>query len=304
MPHTNDPTTIAAVTDHRRSVLSRCRAWSVLVGSLLMLVASSMVPPSASASVTSCAAATAGLARVVVVVDRGEGDVSVVCVVVPRGSTGSQVLAARAAQLGAAVPSHAGSGLLCTIDSFPSSGCAETASGSYWANFSGTTGEWAYSNYNPFIRRVCDGDVEGWRYVVHGSGSAVDALPRINADSVAVANAWGCNEPEDSRSAGTGSDAASSSAVGADTDTTILPTQVVPESENVDGSGVVGTDGRPSADAGANVDGAYAGNAVVVPTGTVPPSQSASTSWIGVLSAGVLITALGTAAFVRSRRAS
>jgi hypothetical protein len=226
-------------------------------------------------------------------------------VVVPHGTNGSRLLAARAAQLGAAVPAHAGSGLLCTIDSYPSTGCVETAGGSYWANFSGTGGDWAYSNYNPFLRRVCDGDVEGWRYVEHGTGAAGDAAPRVPAGSVTIGDAWGCDEPTDAATVGVASDASSSTpspgAMGA-SDPTVASdaTQIVGEG-TTDGAGPAGQAGRSTGGV-VPADGASSMDDVPAPIGGVVPSQSASTSWIGLLAVVLVIAGLGVAAALRSRR--
>ena len=123
-----------------------------------------------------------GSVRVVMVVDPGETSAgpSSVCLVVPSGTTGSQLLARRAAELGMISPRYAGSGLLCAIDGFPATGCGDRTSGgfAYWAYFNGTSGAWNYGSYNPFIRRMADGDIEGWRYV-SGTGGAQDPPPRI-----------------------------------------------------------------------------------------------------------------------------
>ncbi len=82
--------------------------------------------------------------------------------------------------LGWRAPRYADSGLLCGIDGAPASGCGErTADGyRYWAYFSGTSGSWVYGSGNPFIRRLADGDIEGWRFV-DGTGTGQDPPPRI-----------------------------------------------------------------------------------------------------------------------------
>jgi len=255
-----------------------------------------------SASTSGCGAPSRGMARVIVIVDDGIHDASITCVVVPRGTNGSRLLIARADQLGAAVPTHAGSGLLCTIDSFPSSGCAETAGGSYWANFSGTGGDWIYSEYNPFLRRVCDGDVEGWRYVVHGSGAAGDATPRVVAGSLTLSDAWGCDEPADAVAVG-----AAPEATGSAPEPGALR---VPDPAVADGAAIVAGDGAADGAGAAGqagrsttaVDGSTAVNAAVAPIGSVPASQSASTPWIGVAAVVLVIAGLGLAALLRSRR--
>jgi len=264
----------------------------------------------ASASSGPCPAPILGQARVVVVVDDGEGgpDHAVVtCVIVPRGAKGSQVLAARAAQLGTSAPGHAGSGLLCTIDSFPASQCAETGSGSYWANFSGTAGIWNYSTYNPFIRRVCDGDVEGWRYVVRGSGAAGDAQPRLDAATVRPADAWGCGEPTSAPTVAGGAGDPGNTAGSAASGSAVDP------SDPADGSNPSATDpvsAEPTASdssaagvtSGASdaVQPDASGDAVLASDSRA--NSAGTASWWGAGLAAVIILVLGGAAVFRSRR--
>jgi len=265
-----------------------------------------------------CGAPVPGQARVVVVIDDGEGGADhavATCVVVPKGTTGSQLLARRAALVGAAAPTHAGSGLLCTIDSFPVSQCAETASGSYWANYAGVDGSWNYSSYNPFIRRVCDGDVEGWRYVVGGSGAAGDAQPRLDPATVRPVDAWGCSEPPLDPGAGgaqsasdpttdgiAGSGAEGTDSASADTGPTNTGRSALADpnsSPEVASSGAADdtATGRSGSAAGAAVTAAdVAGSA------TAAPSSAGTTSSWGAGFAVSLIVVLGAAALLRSRR--
>jgi len=290
-----------------RSGLGRFSLGGLAVSIMFGLTLFGASPVSAA---TPCGAAVSGSARVVVVVDNGVDAVSVECVVVPRGTNGSQVLRQRATQLGAALPSHAGSGLLCTIDSFPSSGCSETSRGSYWANFSGGGPSWSYSSYNPFIRRVCDGDVEGWRYVVSGTGAVGDAAPRISPDAVRPLDARGCDEqatPPPGVSPGVSGGTESSAAVPGDSSTDVAPQSDASTSSDV-------TETRAGDPAGVSAAGPSGGSSSggneVRQTGAAaaspqpPASQSASTSWIGLLAALALIGVLGAAALLRSRRAA
>jgi len=124
----------------------------------------------------------AGEIRVVLVVDASDlgAATSATCLVVPSGTTGSQLLARRGAELGTGAPRYGSSGLLCAIDGRPATGCGDRNSGGfeYWAYFNGTSGSWVYGNYNPFARRLSDGDIEGWRYV-SGAGNGQDPPPRI-----------------------------------------------------------------------------------------------------------------------------
>lgn len=121
--------------------------------------------------------------RVVLVVDAVDigGGSSAMCLVVPAGTTGSQLLARRGAELGTGSPRYGSSGLLCAIDRRPATGCGDRNSGGfeYWAYFNGSSGNWVYGNYNPFARRLSDGDIEGWRYV-RGAGNGEDPPPRID----------------------------------------------------------------------------------------------------------------------------
>lgn len=277
----------------------------------LALLGPALLGTTEASAATSCGGPVAGSARVVVVVDDGLGQVSVECLLVSQGTTGSQLLRQRAAKLGTAVPGHAGSGLLCTIDSFPASGCAETSGGSYWANFSASGGSWDYSNYNPFIRRVCDGDVEGWRYVVRGSGAAGDAAPRIAPDALRPEGARGCGDWSISEPSG------EPAGIPGDSDASGAEPQDRP---SVPAPGATGSDptaaiddrtgtstGSPDSDpADPSSAGALsAGQESAVDAKQRPSaSQSASNSWIGLLAGVVVIGTLGLAALLRSRRSA
>ncbi len=147
----------------------------------LVPVAVGVADPAPAAAADSCSGPlTAGQRRVVVVVDPGAGSPAATCVVVASGTTGAQVLARRASQLGRPTPRYDGSGLLCAIDGYPATGCGDRTAGGYryWAYFTGTSGSWLYGNYNPFIRRVADGDIEGWHFI-DGGGNGADDPPRL-----------------------------------------------------------------------------------------------------------------------------
>lgn len=145
---------------------------SVLIA-LAVLVGASVAAPSPADAAERCAAtAPAGSVRVVVVIDYGVEDgapspASVECLTVAAGTSGGELLAARSALLGAAKLRFAGSGLLCAIDGYPAAPECGQASGDeyrYWSYWSGTGGAWVYGAGNPFVRRVQDGDIEGWRF--------------------------------------------------------------------------------------------------------------------------------------------
>jgi hypothetical protein len=118
--------------------------------------------------------------RVVVVVDNGVNAPNATCLVVAQGTTGAQLWADRAAVLGTQRPRYADSGLLCAFDGYPASGCGEPSGGGYlyWSYWSGNSGAWVYGGGNPHVRRVNDGDIEGWRFV-NGPDSGQNPPPRM-----------------------------------------------------------------------------------------------------------------------------
>ena len=167
-----------------RARLTRaCRAMA-LCCVVFIVLAGLIVTTSGSAEASSCSGPlSGGEIRVVIVVDAADfgGGSSVTCLVVPMGTTGSQLLARRSAELGTGAVRYGSSGLLCAIDGLPATGCGDHNAGGfdYWGYFIGRSGSWVYGNINPFTRRLSDGDIEGWRYVRGGSGSAQDPAPRI-----------------------------------------------------------------------------------------------------------------------------
>ncbi len=167
-----------------RAQMSRaCRAMAVCCVGVIAL-AGLIVTTSGRAEASSCSGPlSGGEIRVVVVVDSSDlgGGASATCLVVPAGTTGSQLLARRSAELGTGSVRYGSSGLLCAIDGLPAAGCGDHNAGGfdYWGYFIGRSGSWVFGNINPFTRRLSDGDIEGWRYVRGGTGSAQDPAPRI-----------------------------------------------------------------------------------------------------------------------------
>lgn len=299
----------AAPSRSLRGLRSATRPIALLLSSIVVLVLMAALDTAPAGAAGDCGVPVPGEARVVVVVDDGSSPVSTQCLRVPLGTTGSQLLVRRAGLLGTAKPGHAGSGLLCTIDAFPSSGCAETGAGSYWANFSGTAGTWIYSNYNPFIRRVCDGDVEGWRYVVRGSGGAGDAAPRPDAASLRPADAQGCDRTGAGASVGAASGGGAPTGAGgrgAPSDPGAMssgaveaPSGAIPGADPT-GASSIGT-GAAAGTATTDDSGTAADAVALAPTRPVT-SQSAATSWIGIVAVATIIGALALAALLRARR--
>lgn len=150
------------------------------------------VTPVGFATPEACAATAAGASMTVAVaVDPGSvagmsGGPETICVTVPAGATGADVLAARARALGRPMPRYASSGLLCAIDGQPATGCGERIDGTYqyWAYFLGS-GSWTYAGTGPALRRASAELVEGWRYVA-GAGNATDPPPRASAAASAI----------------------------------------------------------------------------------------------------------------------
>ncbi len=105
------------------------------------------------------------------------------CVTVPDSDSGYDALAAFASQQGLSLPIYANSGLLCSINGVPASGCGVTVRGGYiyWSYFTGGTGAWTYASTGAFAT-VTPGDVEGWRFQNPGTGLPNDPAPRTAPD--------------------------------------------------------------------------------------------------------------------------
>lgn len=158
-----------------------------LLGTALLVLGTSPVVLVAGAA-PACAA---GEMRVAVVVDFGDlanpPPSSSVCVAASDGDTAAQVMAARAKQLGTPPPRYDSSGLLCSIDGLPATGCGvRTNDGyKYWSYFHGTASGWQYSNVGPAGSRAKATTTEGWRFT-DGSGLPSDPRPAGNPDPAAT----------------------------------------------------------------------------------------------------------------------
>jgi hypothetical protein len=154
-----------------------------LVGLLGALVALSVSAGPAAAAGSCSGPIGEGQIRVVMVVDPGDSGPRApmaTCLVVAAGTSGSKILAQRAAELGLPAPRYAGSGLLCGLDGFPAATCPVNNGDSYdfWAYFNGSGGAWSFGHDNPFVRRMVDGEIMGWRYTT-GSNEGNAQQPRI-----------------------------------------------------------------------------------------------------------------------------
>ena len=134
------------------------------------------------------AAGAAGDVTVAFVLDFGTGTTPVVgCVNVPASDNRYGALSAFVAQKGMAPPSYAPSGLLCSINGIPSTGCGQMVNGHYiyWSYFTGGTGDWTYSNTGA-SGQVTLGDVEGWRFQTSGNGNPTDPNPNSTAQFTSI----------------------------------------------------------------------------------------------------------------------
>jgi hypothetical protein len=130
--------------------------------------------------------ATADDVRVAVVIDFGARSgvsprIVIKCLKVHRGTNGSDVLASVASSWQVPAPTYATSGLLCSINGYPSTGCGTSVPGgyAYWSYWHGGGQHWAYANVGPAEWTVRNGDVEGWRYQDPG---AVNPAPAASPD--------------------------------------------------------------------------------------------------------------------------
>ena len=132
-----------------------------------------------------------GQSVVAVVADFGgaNGKIIVTCVVTRPGDSGAQVLAEQAALLGYPAPRYdeSGSGLLCAIDGYPTSGCGTQLGDhyAYWAYWHGGK-RWQYASGGAGEWKVSTGDVEGWRFEPDGSATPADPPPRVPSSSAAL----------------------------------------------------------------------------------------------------------------------
>lgn len=167
------------------------RAAAVLAAALITLAAA-CVPPTTPTDFSRCPTADAGQVRVAIVVDSstlpgGSANPSVVCVVVPSGSTGVDALAARAARIGATPPRFGSSGLLCGIDGAPAApdcGTLGPDGYQYWGYYVGGSA-WDFAPVGPASRVMTDGTVEGWAFQNGSNGGD----PRTSASFTALTGA-------------------------------------------------------------------------------------------------------------------
>ena len=138
--------------------------------------------------------AAADSVYVAVVVDFGNGPSTPSspiskCVTVPQGST---LLDALSQAVGSSNLTFASSGLLCTIDGYPtpqvSSSCGQAIPGGYryWSFWTSNQGTWSYAKLGAGSIPATTGAVEGWRFEYNGNGNPNDPPPSIAANFQAI----------------------------------------------------------------------------------------------------------------------
>jgi hypothetical protein len=160
----------------------RGRFWKGVVPGAMAVgaVAAVLAPagPDALMPFRDAVAVAADQVSVAFVVDFGGGDVVSACVNVPAGASGYQALTDFTQQEVEAAPTFNSSGLLCSINGTPTSGCGQVVDGGYeyWSYWHGTTGSWVYANAGASAA-VGNGDIEGWRFQDPGRGNPSDPAP-------------------------------------------------------------------------------------------------------------------------------
>jgi hypothetical protein len=144
--------------------------------------------PDALVPFRAVAGAAASEVEVAFVIDFG-GSVhaSVGCVKVPAGDNGYEALAAFTAQEHEQAPTYNNTGLLCSINDIPKSGCGQEVSDGYiyWSYWEAAAGKWQYANAGAF-GAVTNGEIQGWRFQDPGRANPSDPPPTTPADFAAI----------------------------------------------------------------------------------------------------------------------
>jgi hypothetical protein len=299
----------------------------LLTGGLLLgAVGAALAPagPDALVPFKLAIASAADDVYVAVIVDFGTGSgMSSIskCVLVPSGSTDSAALAAAVGQSNVA---YGSTGLLCSIDGYPSDGvqnCNRTSGSQYyfWSYWHGATGSWLYSNDGPAEHAATDGDVQGWRFENPGPASPSAPQPEVAPNYAAIC---GVHTPATTTTTlapaptptSTSTTAVTSVAGGPAPTTTTTARRSAPATTTTTTSSTTSTI-RPTsstsstspphstATSGASGNGNGNGHHVAsADTASHRPSGSSGGAWLPIVLVGVLVVALGLVAFWRARR--
>jgi hypothetical protein len=144
--------------------------------------------PDALVPFRAVAGAAASEVQVAFVIDfGGSAHASVGCVKVPRGDTGYDALAAFTAQEHEQAPTYNTTGLLCSINDIPKSGCGQEVSDGYiyWSYWEAAAGKWQYASTGAF-GAVTNGEIQGWRFQDPGKANPSDPPPTTPADFASI----------------------------------------------------------------------------------------------------------------------
>ena len=262
------------------------------------------------------AAGAATEVAVAFVVDLGPSGGEVTgCVRVPASDNRYQALGAFLSQKGLAQPTYAASGLLCSINGIPASGCGETVPGGYiyWAYYVGSGSRWIYSSTGA-AAPVGPADVEGWRFQDPGTGHPNDPPPATKPRYAALCptppppttttttttrpHHGGGGHTTTTRPAATTTTTAKGKATGATTTTTTRPPTVA----GINASPLAGSSAGNSSDGSTadTTDTTFPPDPVVK---TAPATTVRTGPGLASVALAVLLTlGLGVAALVRWRR--
>jgi hypothetical protein len=269
------------------------------------LVAAASAAPGAwwaPLTATGCAAAASSHAGLVVdfgtVTDAGTVPYSTpqtACVGFGGTETGSQMLI----DAGHILSFDPRSGLLCSIDGYPASGCGKATGGGfeYWSYWHGGS-KWTYATTGPDSTRVQPDGVEGWRFV-SGSDSSSEHAPRYvstgpcpSATPTTTTRPSGAATPSTAAVTGAGDHAATASTVAAGGGDPPATDKVPgPRSTTSSDQGVLASGGGTS-------DSNVPKQALASPA---HPHRPGSGSPAGAIAIAALVVALGIGAFVVSR---
>ncbi len=180
--------------------------------------------PDALVPFRAVAGAAASEVRVAFVVDfKGSVHASVGCVKVPASDNGYEALAAFTAQQHEQAPTYNNTGLLCSINDIPKSGCGQEVSDGYiyWSYWEAVAGKWQYADAGAF-GAVTNGEVQGWRFQDPGKANPSDPPPTTPADFAAICSS--ASSPTTTTTTTT----TRATSVGASTTTTAVSTNPTP----------------------------------------------------------------------------
>ena len=156
------------------------RRWAAALTLAALVAPAWLAAPAGAAPAALCSQSRSdGKPRVAVVIDHGSS-IDARCIEIDGNMNGAQFLALRAQILNVPQPTYNASGLLCSIDGYPRTGCGEKTGNTYayWSYWDGRSGRWVFARIGPASRRMTDGAMEGWRFQQEGSLESSGNPPR------------------------------------------------------------------------------------------------------------------------------